>query len=324
MATMAMDNEVKAVFFPEELDIICGSGKSVSNHPGNRRFRLIVMKYCNQYYVATTKAQKMKVNRHVMEELKLSGSTRFLKKDPIFEKFYIATNRVGRDKISHCLRELKNETQRTARIQQFQQLYQSSFPHDYIASDSILCLKTNNEACTVTARDQSECVPLMLDTEQCEDAHRCLRPPDKSYDVENDFHGSKKHAMNASLNQSAYHGSSLPYGRILSSVPSLLNSPSATAKLAIFPSESASTSYLSCLPKNHREDTLRFLDPNQKLACNYLAANLQHLRDLPVETPEEKNCAPFKTFKPNVVMRCVDRSETVGLSKFRLEHLKKK
>lgn len=92
------------VFRPRDLDIICGSGKLVFNHPGNKRFRGIINKYHSEYLPASTKREKMTVTTKVFDEVMSSGATRFLKKDPIFDKYSVANNRVGRDKVSHCLR----------------------------------------------------------------------------------------------------------------------------------------------------------------------------------------------------------------------------
>jgi hypothetical protein len=42
-----------------------------------------------------------------MAEIMSSGCTRFLKKHPIYDVYYVAASRVGKDKVAHCLREMK-------------------------------------------------------------------------------------------------------------------------------------------------------------------------------------------------------------------------
>lgn len=96
-----------AVIHPNVLDILCGSGELVRTHPGNIRFRTTLDQHYNDYSLAKSKIQKMIVARRVMHDLMSSGSTRFLKKDPIFERFYVVTIRAAKDKVSHCLREMK-------------------------------------------------------------------------------------------------------------------------------------------------------------------------------------------------------------------------
>lgn len=104
-----------------DVDVLCGSGTKASNHPGNKRFRAIVASHYGKYSEATNKAQKMSTIKRVLADvLVCDPSTRFLKKDPIFEWFYIATSRVVRDKISHMLRQMKSAEQ-TRRVTSMRQ-----------------------------------------------------------------------------------------------------------------------------------------------------------------------------------------------------------
>jgi hypothetical protein len=104
------------VFHPNDLDFLCGSGRAASNHPGNRLFQAIVESYYDLYAAATTRGETMRVTRNVYHAIVATGCTRFLKKDPIYNYFHVASNkRVGRDKISHCLCELKKKRDRRLR-----------------------------------------------------------------------------------------------------------------------------------------------------------------------------------------------------------------
>lgn len=88
---------------PTHVDILCGSGLDKAAHPGNRRFRLIVAKHIEQFAAAKTKTEKSKVSKAVLfEVLELGG--RFLQRRPIFQEWYVGDTKVGKDKISHCLR----------------------------------------------------------------------------------------------------------------------------------------------------------------------------------------------------------------------------
>jgi hypothetical protein len=107
----------KIVLQPHSLDVLCGSGKVASRHPGNKRFRDIVAKHYINYAAGTSKTERMEVTQGVLHELFSSGCTRFLKKDPIFERYSVASRRVGRDKVSHSFRELKTASDRRNRIQ---------------------------------------------------------------------------------------------------------------------------------------------------------------------------------------------------------------
>jgi hypothetical protein len=101
-----MDQEEAVILHPNDADILCGSGSTVSLHPGNKRFRLIVANNYDEYAAAITKSEKMKATKKIMQEV-LSLGSRFLKRDPIFQQWYLANTKAGRDKISHCLRELR-------------------------------------------------------------------------------------------------------------------------------------------------------------------------------------------------------------------------
>jgi hypothetical protein len=103
---------------PNDLDILCGSGKAVSAHQGNQRFQAIVNKNYASYAAALSKRRKIEVTKDVMGEIMSSGCTRFLKKHPIYEMCYVAPSRVGKDKLLHCLREMKMARARQDRRRQ--------------------------------------------------------------------------------------------------------------------------------------------------------------------------------------------------------------
>lgn len=97
---------------PSSHDILCGSGDLVRSHKGNHLFRWMLRKHFSLYERAMTKPQKMGVTRLVFDEICLTGA-RFLRKDPIFQdRWYLATDKQGKDKISHCLRKMKREHRR--------------------------------------------------------------------------------------------------------------------------------------------------------------------------------------------------------------------
>lgn len=123
------ESNTTVVLRPLDSDIICGSGTIVSTHPGNKRFRAIVAKHFRAYATATNKGEKMRITQEVMDCLCLApsaGCTRFLKRDPIFERYHVAGKRAGRDKVSHCLREMKVAEARMRRQHGWQQLRDSS------------------------------------------------------------------------------------------------------------------------------------------------------------------------------------------------------
>lgn len=111
---MAQESEA-AIIVPNDLDVLCGSRSTAATHPGNARFRSILEKHFPKYELALTKTEKTKVTREIMKEVVSLGS-RFLKRDPIFEKkwYFVDTMKVGQDKISHSLRDMLKAARRSS------------------------------------------------------------------------------------------------------------------------------------------------------------------------------------------------------------------
>lgn len=90
---------------PTSSDVLCGTGNAMAKHPGKKIFSLIVSKYVEQYVGTDSKKQKIKISKAALDELTSSG-VRFLKKHPVYQHWwYVASEKVGRDKIGHFLRE---------------------------------------------------------------------------------------------------------------------------------------------------------------------------------------------------------------------------
>jgi hypothetical protein len=88
---------------PTPFDVLCGTGIERANQPGNELFAQCVLKYVEQYANAESKKLKMQISKAAMDELMRSG-VRFLKKHPVHQHWYVADEKVGRDRIGHFLR----------------------------------------------------------------------------------------------------------------------------------------------------------------------------------------------------------------------------
>jgi hypothetical protein len=89
---------------PTPFDVLCGSGIERVNQPGNELFTVCVLKYVEQYTNALTKKRKMLISKTAFDELTELG-VRFLKKHPSHQYWYVADQKVGRDRIGHFLRQ---------------------------------------------------------------------------------------------------------------------------------------------------------------------------------------------------------------------------
>lgn len=87
---------------PTELDVMCGTGQE-KHHPGNKLFQLAVTPYVDTYANAKSKSEKIKITKAIMDLLNEKG-VRFLKKSSVYQIWYVADQKVGRDKIGHFLR----------------------------------------------------------------------------------------------------------------------------------------------------------------------------------------------------------------------------
>jgi hypothetical protein len=154
---------------PNNLDILCGKGKVAAAHPGNRRLRKIVEKYYIWYTAMSTKTEKMKVAEKVVAEVMAeeSGCTpRFLKKDPIFEVYYVATSKAGVDKILYHLRMLaKQQARRQGGLKT------GSFGHNQQSSnsqslDSTSSYSSRNEKRKLLHASSLECNTVPPSTEE--------------------------------------------------------------------------------------------------------------------------------------------------------------
>lgn len=92
---------------PNSEDVLCGSGRVVVEHPGNVRFQRLVAQRHNAYVETDSKKVKTRVTTEALREV-LSTGGRFLKRHPIYDLWYICLKqeKVGRDKISHLLRQM--------------------------------------------------------------------------------------------------------------------------------------------------------------------------------------------------------------------------
>jgi hypothetical protein len=87
---------------PTSNDILCGTGHE-RNHPGNSLFKRAVFPFVGAYAKAELKAEKMSIVKRIVNLLSDKGM-RFLKKSSVYKYWYVASQKVGRDKIGHFLR----------------------------------------------------------------------------------------------------------------------------------------------------------------------------------------------------------------------------
>lgn len=65
----AISDSSKAVSAPEDHDVICGRGKSVT-HPGNQKFRRMVLARKEEYQQAKRRDEKTRIAYDIVEEIR--------------------------------------------------------------------------------------------------------------------------------------------------------------------------------------------------------------------------------------------------------------
>lgn len=98
----------KQEVIPASHDILCGPGGHARRNKGNQMFFQVLRKHHRVYARTMTKQQKTGISKLIFNDI-ISRGSRFLKKDPIFERWYLASNKAARDKISHALRRMNRE-----------------------------------------------------------------------------------------------------------------------------------------------------------------------------------------------------------------------
>lgn len=101
---ITLKNYQSSIETPREVDCLCGQDTTFARHPGNRAFRERVLRALPDYRAAHTKVEKMKVTRSILEYMKKSIGSRFLKPKKNGEGWVEIDAQAARDKVSHALR----------------------------------------------------------------------------------------------------------------------------------------------------------------------------------------------------------------------------
>mmetsp|Transcript_8046 Transcript_8046/g.12309 ORF Transcript_8046/g.12309 Transcript_8046/m.12309 type:complete len:280 (-) Transcript_8046:119-958(-) len=91
-------------FHPGDYDIICGRGKSAHHHPGNKRFRLVICMFMDEYKNAPTKVDKSLVIIKIVDIIWRWGGA-FVKMDKAQNKWNTIDDRLTREKVGHAIRD---------------------------------------------------------------------------------------------------------------------------------------------------------------------------------------------------------------------------
>jgi hypothetical protein len=93
-----LDQNIVSILQPCANDILCGKGKYFFNHEGNKRFRVIVNKYVNDYRKASHRKKRSEIVKAVVYETLKTGA-RFLKKAERKSEWCDGGESIAKDKV---------------------------------------------------------------------------------------------------------------------------------------------------------------------------------------------------------------------------------
>ena len=91
-------------FQPRDFDILCGRGRGVWEHPGNRRFKSLIEAQAEKYATARNKMDKGVVVASIVDSIREEGIL-FVKKDSKSQRWVDIGEYQAREKTSHAMRD---------------------------------------------------------------------------------------------------------------------------------------------------------------------------------------------------------------------------
>lgn len=89
----------------KDTDVLCGSkDTSLGKHPGNKLLREMINDKLDEYDAASTKQQKSKINRSIVNAMREKHGSRFLRQKVNGGEWTIISDQAVRDKVSHAFR----------------------------------------------------------------------------------------------------------------------------------------------------------------------------------------------------------------------------
>ena len=96
--------ELPRTFQPRDIDILCGRGRGIWDHKGNRQFKQRIQSHAVEYSTAKTNMDKGAVVASMVDEMRGEGVL-FVKKDMKAQVWYDIGEYHAREKTSHALRD---------------------------------------------------------------------------------------------------------------------------------------------------------------------------------------------------------------------------
>jgi hypothetical protein len=117
----------------KEMDVLCGSkNTNLGKHPGNLLLKQKILSHLVEYEAATSKQDKMRINRKIVNCMGQKYASRFLKQKANGGWMLIDEQAV-RDKVSHALRFASVQKKKEEQYQK----YRAALPSDASSTDDM-------------------------------------------------------------------------------------------------------------------------------------------------------------------------------------------
>jgi hypothetical protein len=92
---------------PSNVDVLCGRDREAHGHVGNKRFRVMISWYRDNYQNAKSRDEKTRITNEIVSSVRECRG-RFLKKDENTNIWYDVGDEYAHEKVSHALRSAKD------------------------------------------------------------------------------------------------------------------------------------------------------------------------------------------------------------------------
>ena len=107
------NNKSKQQTQPRTNDVICGRGKSIANHPGNKLLKTAIKQHIQPYQNASSKTIKSMLVSNIVDSVRSKGGD-FVKLNTRTGQYDTATERIAREKVGQYLRDALHTVYKSA------------------------------------------------------------------------------------------------------------------------------------------------------------------------------------------------------------------
>ena len=152
--------ELPNTFRPRDIDILCGRGRRVWDHTGNRRFKAIIKENAHEYATARTKMEKGAIVASMVDKMREDGVL-FVRKDTQTQRWHDIGEFLAREKTSHAIRDHIYKKNCAARkrnqMKTIRSMNVNYYDEKITQQSTVLCAPTTQQQTPLTNLQFSSC-----------------------------------------------------------------------------------------------------------------------------------------------------------------------